>query len=70
LEEIWYHQSRILVQILLRSNMFLNLQLKMCDMNQWIFQPLLQLLSQSVDGRQECSSYVEVLPFLEHLNHL
>jgi hypothetical protein len=44
------HQSRVLAQILLRPAACINLPLKRCDMNHWIFQPLLQLLGQSTDN--------------------
>jgi hypothetical protein len=39
-------QSRILVQVLLIPGAFPNLLLKLGDIKQWIFQPLLELLSQ------------------------
>jgi hypothetical protein len=42
------HQSRVLAHILLRYNSVITLQLKLCAMHQWIFQPLLQLLAQPV----------------------
>jgi hypothetical protein len=43
------HQSRALAQILLEQDAFLNLPVKLCGINQWIFQPLLQLVkSQSI----------------------
>jgi hypothetical protein len=42
-------KSRVLAQILLGPNAFPDLPLKLCGMNQWIFQPLLQLFKQSAD---------------------
>jgi hypothetical protein len=51
------HQLRVLAQILLRPNAFLNLPLEFCDVNQWIFQPLMQLLGQSADDFHGCFSH-------------
>jgi hypothetical protein len=39
-------QSRILAYVLLRPDALLNLPLKLCAESQWVFQQLLQLLSQ------------------------
>jgi hypothetical protein len=38
---VFDHQLRVLAEILLRPDFFLNLPLKERGMNKWIFQPLL-----------------------------